>query len=79
MTVWEDDICVHVIEMPYRIKSFITKDSMGDYAIFINSLLSESERKERYEHELKHFRNQDLAFDSGINVSNIEYERHNIN
>ncbi len=76
MTVWEDDICVHVIEMPYRIKSFISKNDVGDYAIFINSLLTQEEMQERYEHELKHFRENDLAFNSNINVSSTEYKRH---
>lgn len=75
MTIWEDDIAVHVVALPPRIHSLISKNDEGDVAIFINEALSPEKKRECLDHELVHFRRGDL--DGGVrDIDRVEDERH---
>lgn len=76
MTIWEEDIPVHVVALPPRIHSLISKNDEGDVAIFINEALSLEMKRACLEHELAHFRRGDLDYGAAGSVDRIERERH---
>lgn len=76
MTVYEEDIPIHIIDMPPNINSFISWDENGDVAIFIGNHLSPSQRRSCYQHELKHFKEGDISCINRFDADYVEYARH---
>lgn len=64
------DVCVYVVPLPPRIKSFICERN-GYVTICINECLSEDARIKAYEHEMYHLEHDDLHSDLSTGLLEI--------
>lgn len=63
----ERDFCVREIELPYEVKGAVTPNADDDgYSIYINSRLSDDQKRKAYEHEVDHIKNEDFYNDKPI-------------
>ena len=47
-------VITRILDLPHKVKGFVTKDSNDDYNIYINARLSDAEQLEAYVHEMAH-------------------------
>ena len=66
MTSWPDDCTVRLIDMPVSVGGRISECPDGHIDIYINARHSEAGRRRDLEHELDHWRNDDLHNDLDI-------------
>lgn len=69
-----EDIFVHLINMPGSTNEAVTTNEDGSYSIFINAKLSNDKQLKAYEHALKHIQEEDFSKDD---VQIIEAQAHN--
>ena len=63
------DCLVSVVDwLPYHIKGLVTETGDGQYMMFINSRLSERERKRTYRHEQGHILRGDLHSELPVKI-----------
>lgn len=55
-----EDVYTKLIDLPTRVRGYTVRDKNGDYAIVINARLSQEDRIEAYQHEIKHIKNSDF-------------------
>lgn len=67
-----EDRIVRIVNMPVSIKGLTTKDSNGDYNIYINANISSNEQKIAYDHENDHINKG--HFYSALSVEEKEKE-----
>ena len=63
---WPDDCTVRLIDMPVSVGGRISECPDGHIDIYINARHSEAGRRRDLEHELEHWRNDDLHNDLDI-------------
>lgn len=51
---------VYFMDLPYRIKGFVSQNSDGTYTIILNSRLSKEQNFKTCLHELNHIKNKDF-------------------
>lgn len=66
MSSWPDDCTVRLIDMPVSVGGRISECPDGHIDIYINARHSEAGRRRDLEHELDHWRNDDLHNDLDI-------------
>ena len=66
MMLTDGDYICRMIQLPGDINSVLRVDCEGFGNIYINDLLSPSEKKKAFEHEYKHFLREDMFSDDGI-------------
>lgn len=49
-----DNISVHLVQLPLAVKGVVSPSADGDYTIYINSLYNDVQRREIYDHEMRH-------------------------
>lgn len=70
----ERDYCVREVPLPYGVKGCVTPNADDDgFSIYINSRLSEDQKRKALEHEVDHIKNDDFYNDKPI--EEIEKER----
>lgn len=58
---------VREVPLPYEVKGMVTPNAEDDgYNIYINSRLSEDQKRKAYEHEVDHIEDDDLFNDKPI-------------
>lgn len=67
-----DDVFVYVVDLPTGVKEAVLKCADG-FTIYISGRLGSEERKEAYDHALRHIQNDDW---SKADVQAIEWECH---
>ncbi|MBQ7638266.1 MAG: hypothetical protein IJS90_05155 [Clostridia bacterium] len=54
------DIIIREIVLPSAVRAFTLPDEQGDYNVYINSSLSDEQRKKSFQHELMHISRDDF-------------------
>lgn len=67
-----DDIFVYTVKMPPKIKEFVTP-CLDGYTVYIDDSLSDEEKREAYNHAMKHIERNDFE---NTDIQEIEYEAH---
>ena len=67
-----DDVFVYIVRLPYGIKEMVSPCFDG-YTVYISDALTMQQRRNAYQHALKHIRNGDFE---KISVQSIESEAH---
>ena len=71
-----DDVFVYLVDMPHKVKEFVTPCTDG-YTVYINSLLTYEQQVSAYQHALDHIRRDDLDSDNADrDADEIENEAH---
>lgn len=70
-----DDIFIYLIDIPEKTKEIVVPCQMG-YTIYINKNLDEKQRKDAYEHAMRHIRNND--WESTRSADLIEFYAHEL-
>ncbi len=55
------DIIVRIIDMPTSVRGYTSLDPDGDYNIYINGRMSQSQQMRTYEHEMRHIVRDDFS------------------
>ena len=67
----ERDYCVREVPLPYGVKGAVTPNADDDgFSIYINSRLSEDQKRKALKHEIDHIENDD--FYNGKPIEEIE-------
>lgn len=56
-------IYTYYVNLPTRVKSFVTEDEDGNYIVYVNYNLTHEEALRAYLHEIDHINNGDLDKD----------------
>ena len=55
-----EDIYAVLVDLPTTIRGYTIRDKNGDFCIVINARISQENRVEAYEHEMKHIKQGDF-------------------
>ncbi|MCH5199224.1 MAG: hypothetical protein J1E34_10015 [Oscillospiraceae bacterium] len=55
-----ENIIIREISLPCNVRAFTLPDEQGDYNVYINSSLSDEQRKMSFIHELRHIKRNDF-------------------
>ena len=56
----ERDFVVREVPFPYSVKSCVTPNNDGSFSIYINSKLSQDQKRKALDHEIDHIENDDF-------------------
>lgn len=71
MTLLEDcDYFIYYLPLPLSVRGIVTPNSDTTFSIFINSRLSDAEKRKAFRHELRHIERDD--FYNGQPLQQIE-------
>lgn len=68
------EIFVRIVDLPYATPGLTQIDNNGDYNVYINSLLDESEQRSTLNHELSHIQSGDFSND--LDLQSCETSAH---
>ena len=71
-----EDVFVHLVPLPGKVKECVTQNADGSYSVFIRSDLSKMEQREVYLHALRHIHNGDFEDRDCKNVQELERNAH---
>ena len=64
------DYVIRVIPLPKRINGFVTYDDEARANIYINENISDEQKRQAYQHEMRHIRRNDTS--NGMEISAVE-------
>lgn len=65
-----EQIIIRYIDLPYRSKGYVRRDTEGDYNIYVNARLSYDTQQAAIQHEMTHIENGD--FDNEQSITDAE-------
>lgn len=70
-----NDVTTRLINLPTTVRAFTTRDTEGDFNIYLNARMNDIQRLEAYQHEMKHIERGDFYKNGSIDVIEAHLHR----
>lgn len=70
-----NEVTTRLINLPTTVRAFTTRDTEGDFNIYLNARMNDIQRMEAYQHEMKHITNDDFYKNGSIDAIEAHLHR----
>lgn len=71
-----NDVFVYFVKLPKGIREFVRPCADGNFTVYIDESLSESERIKAYAHAMRHIKAGHFDYGNEMSVQEMEFEAH---
>ena len=70
-----NDVTTRLINLPTTVRAFTTRDTEGDFNIYLNARMNNIQRLGAYQHEMKHIEGDDFYKEGSIDAIEAHLHR----